>query len=313
MATGGTPPLPDLPDPNTYPDPYPSSAYQHRAPYRLGLAGQAGGNPMTPPMSMFSEGSSSASTRSSLAFNGTASSYIRTSEGQDYGSVFTGADMDRTSRGMIPSQYTADTSFGSVDGDLSLSLDHHQHLHHLMNQEDSSEHEGDDDDGEGGDVGVGLTSDDAVHLAHSASMSSIASSSRGKYVGAPVPESARWSGSSTGLGMGGGRGLSASMNDLRNQQALSADWDAVDEREEFGLTTDEETDQEGEHDFVAGMTEDTDDNDDEDDEDDDDELDADRTAAVFMAEEGLGMIIHGEGLPVDRLVIRPGEIYSFLC
>lgn len=265
---------------------------------------------MTPPMSMFSEGSSSASTRSSLAFggNGTtttstattaASSYMRSSEG---GSSDFDAHTQRTSRGNIPSQYTADTSFGSVE---SGSLVHG---------------EGEADDEDDGEVGVGITSDDAVHLAHSTSMSSLSSASRvpKAYV---APDSARWSGSSTGLGMSGGRGLSASMHDLRNQHALSAEWNTVpDEREEYALGngTDAETDEayqdaeESVGGFARGMTEDTtDDNDDEDDEDDEED-DVDRTAAVFMAEEGLGLIIHGEGLPVDRLVIRQGEDSFFL-
>jgi hypothetical protein len=80
------------------------------------------------------------------------------------------------------------------------------------------------------------------------------------------------------------------MNDpsaLRTQQSI--DWDVVDERDEFGLGTDDDETS-------------ADDND-----DGDDGMEADRTAAIVMAEQGKGLIVRGEGLPVDRLIVHAGR------
>lgn len=234
-----TPPLPDLPDPNTYPDPYPH--YQSRAPSRF--------NGMTPPISLFSEGSSSASTRSSLAYN---SVYLRSSEGGHDATSMPDEYVPR--RGAIPSHYTVDTSFGSHEGDLSLG------------------------DLEPNDVGVATTSDEVVHLAHSTSVPSFVSGSRARVV-QPVSESMRWSDTSYGRGM--------SMGDLRQGPH---EWDVVEEEHESA--TDDDIDA-----FVDAEL---------DDEDNDDDDDNDRTAAVLIAEEGLGLIVRGEGQSVDRLAVRPG-------
>ncbi|KAF8323058.1 hypothetical protein DL93DRAFT_2070483 [Clavulina sp. PMI_390] len=234
-----TPPLPDLPDPNTYPTPSPH--YQTRAPSRY--------NGVTPPISLFSEGSSSASTRSSLAYN---SVYMRDG-GRD--SSITDDSIHR--RGPIPSHYTADTSFSSHDGEPSM---------------------GDYDHGE---VGVATTSDEVVHLAHSASMSSFTSTASRARPMQPASDSSRWSDVSYGRGM--------SMGDLR-QGNSAQDWDPVQE---------EDTDEEDL--FVDTELE-----------DDEFEDENDRTAAVMVAEEGLGLIVHGESQEVDRLVVRPGTTHLLL-
>ena len=236
-----TPPLPDLPDPNTYPDPYPS--YPSRAPSRH--------NGMTPPMSLFSEGSSSASTRSSLAYN---SVYLRSSEGGH--DIHSMPDDFMQRRTGVHSQYTADTSFGSHEGDVSMG-----------NLEPT-------------DVGVATTSDEAVHLTHSGSTSSFTSGSRARTLH-PVPDSVRWSDTSYGRAV--------STSDLRNRN--SNDWDDIVEDEREEITTDDDTDA-----FV-----------DTEDDDEDDDAENDRTAAVLVAEEGLGQIVRGEGCPVDRLVNRQGK------
>lgn len=242
-----TPPLPDLPDPNTYPDPYPS--YQSRAPSRH--------NGMTPPMSLFSEGSSSASTRSSLAYN---SVYLRSSEGGHEVTSVPDDFMQR--RAGVHSQYTADTSFGSHDGDMSMS------------------------ELEPADVGVATTSDEAVQLAHSVSTSSFTSGLRAR-TRHPVPDSMRWSDAY-------GRGVSTS--DLRHRN--SNDWGDIVEDEREEITTDDDTDA-----FVDTEPED----------DDDDDAENDRTAAVLVAEEGLGQIVRAEGYPVERLIVRQGNICSVNC
>lgn len=79
------------------------------------------------------------------------------------------------------------------------------------------------------------------------------------------------------------------MSDLRHRN--SNDWGDIVEDEREGATTDDDTDA-----FV----------DTESDDDEDDDAENDRTAAVLVAEEGLGQIVHGEGYPVERLIIRQG-------
>jgi len=66
-------------------------------------------------------------------------------------------------------------------------------------------------------------------------------------------------------------------------------WQTVDERDEVGLTSDEETDDLGE----------------EDDEVDDKE--EERTSAAVVAEEGRGLIVKGDGVPIVQLRVEPGE------
>lgn len=76
---------------------------------------------------------------------------------------------------------------------------------------------------------------------------------------------------------------------LRENPSFDMGWQTVDERDEVGLTSDEETDDLGE----------------EDDEIDDKE--EERTSAVVVAEEGRGLIVTGEGIPVVQLRVEPGE------
>lgn len=124
-------------------------------------------------------------------------------------------------------------------------------------------------------VGLALTSDDIAHLSHSASASSFTSTS-----GQLASDPKRWSGSSFGRPVGDSSGLKIQ---------TSYDWDVVDERAEFGGPTDDsETDAY------------------DDDDVDEDDIEAERTAAIVMAEEGKGMIIHGERKPVDSLAIHSG-------
>lgn len=66
-------------------------------------------------------------------------------------------------------------------------------------------------------------------------------------------------------------------------------WQTVDERDEAGLTSDDETD-----DF--------------DDEDGDESRGEERTSAIVVAEEGRGMIVRGDGIPAVHLNAEPGTL-----
>ena len=67
-------------------------------------------------------------------------------------------------------------------------------------------------------------------------------------------------------------------------------WQAVDERDEAGLTSGDETDDLG------------------DDEDGNDPKEEERTSAVIVAEEGRGLIVKGDGIPIVQLRVEPGML-----
>jgi len=135
-------------------------------------------------------------------------------------------------------------------------------------------------------VGVGITSDEVVQLLgqHSSSSSSRTA------VDAPT----RWSQLQSGP-----RSRTSSVADSRtNSLALSSsskpgsdgDWRALDEREEVGLTSESETDDDPCLDL--------------DDEDGDEEEQP--TSAMIIAEEGRGVIVRGEGGSVHTIQAPPG-------
>jgi len=70
-------------------------------------------------------------------------------------------------------------------------------------------------------------------------------------------------------------------------------WQTVDERDEVGLLSEEETDDE------PGLPDDLDDEDEE-------EKEEERTAAILVAEEGRGLIVRGDGIPILQLQVEPG-------
>jgi hypothetical protein len=158
-------------------------------------------------------------------------------------------------------------------------------------EHEDNEEEGDVSIEEGhSGVGVGLTADEPVHLAHSSSLSSMSvGSSRARVTASlsTMNDANRWSGSSGyGNRYSDGSGL---------KHQPSNDWDAVDERDEFGLTTDEsETDGDVEE---------------EEDDEGDDIDDHDRTAAIVIAEEGRGLIVNGDGSNVLSLSVPAGMLF----
>jgi hypothetical protein len=74
------------------------------------------------------------------------------------------------------------------------------------------------------------------------------------------------------------------------------DWQTVDERDEAGLLSEEETDDD------HGLGDELDDSDDE-------EKEEERTAAIVIAEEGRGLIVRGDGLPLVQLQVEPGTTH----
>lgn len=70
-------------------------------------------------------------------------------------------------------------------------------------------------------------------------------------------------------------------------------WQMVDERDEVGLLSEEETDDD------HGLGDELDDT-------DDDEKEEERTAAIVIAEEGRGLIVRGDEVPLVQLQVELG-------
>lgn len=140
-------------------------------------------------------------------------------------------------------------------------------------------------------MAVGITSDDVVQVLQAKTS---VSSSAGR---TPIDQT-RWSEYSASIRSRSSSIVlnttnsmhESSMPRLRQNPSFDMGWQTVDERDEVGLTSDEETDD------LGG----------EDDEIDDKE--EERTSAVVVAEEGRGLIVKGENIP--QLHVGPGESRS---
>jgi hypothetical protein len=140
-------------------------------------------------------------------------------------------------------------------------------------------------------VGVGITSDDVVQLLESDNH--ISSSSLGMHSRAPIDQ-IRWSESYSGSirsrssSLGNGGAYDNGGPKLREKLSYDMGWQTVDERDEVGVSEEETDDdqalveEEGEH-------------------------EEERTSAVVVAEEGRGLIVQGDALPIVQLVVHPGE------
>ena len=143
-------------------------------------------------------------------------------------------------------------------------------------------------------IGVGITSDDVVHLAsQDSSVSTSVSHSR-----APIDQS-RWSQSYSGSvrsrsSLVRSNSSSGHDNSISSVQPkpLDLSWQPVDERDEVELLSDPDT-------------EDTD----LEVEDGSEVHEEERTSAIVIAEEGRGLIIRGDGLAVADLVVHPGTTH----
>ena len=72
-------------------------------------------------------------------------------------------------------------------------------------------------------------------------------------------------------------------------------WQTVDEKDEVAMS-EEETDD----DHHLG----------EEEEDEEKEKEEERTSAAVIADEGRGLIVHGENLPIAQLHVQPGEFFD---
>jgi hypothetical protein len=69
-------------------------------------------------------------------------------------------------------------------------------------------------------------------------------------------------------------------------------WQTVDERDEVGASEEETDDDPG-----LGV-----------DEDEDEEKEEERTSAIIIVEQGRGLIVTGDGMPIAQLQVQPGAI-----
>lgn len=141
-------------------------------------------------------------------------------------------------------------------------------------------------------VAVGITSDDVVQLMVSDSHAS--SSAFGSQSRVPIDQT-RWSEYSASIrsrtSSVGPSNIEAAPR-LTQKPSYDMGWQAVDERDEAGLSSEEEDDD-------HGLGDDLDDEDEE-------EKEEERTAAVVIAEEGRGLIMRGDGIPLVQLQVEPG-------
>ena len=153
---------------------------------------------------------------------------------------------------------------------------------------------GDDESGKG--VGVGITTDDVVQL-----LSKEAGAPRTTAGRTPVDQT-RWS----DFYQNGLRSRSSSLANsskpnsmhekaippqLRSSPSFDLGWQQPDERDEAGLGSDEDTDEDPSFD---------------DDDDEEDDAEEEPTSAAVMAEEGRGVIVRGDDTPIARLQVAQG-------
>ncbi|GLB36339.1 putative rhoGEF domain containing protein [Lyophyllum shimeji] len=149
-------------------------------------------------------------------------------------------------------------------------------------------------------VGVGITSDAVVQLL--ANDPHASSSARGLQSRAPVdqsrwsesyPTSARSRSSSVGNNSSGPVQENAAPK-LQQKPSYDMGWQPVDERDEVGMS-EEETDDDNPLD-----------------DDEEEEKEEERTSAVVVAEEGRGLIVHGDNVPIVQLQVPPGTTHLLI-
>lgn len=144
----------------------------------------------------------------------------------------------------------------------------------------------------GDDDAVGITSDAVVQLL--ASDANMSPSNRGPQARKPVDQT-RWSESysasirSRSSSVGNNNGPDTGVPRLQEKPSYDMGWQAVDERDEVGMS-EEETDDD------PPLSED----------DDHEEREEERTSAIVIAEEGRGLIVQGDNVPVVQLHVQSG-------
>lgn len=137
-------------------------------------------------------------------------------------------------------------------------------------------------------VAVGITSDDVARV--------LAGEGGTSAAGRTPIDQARWSeysasirSRSSSIGLSNTSSLhEAGIPRLRENPSFDMAWQTVDERDEVGLTSGDETDDFG------------------DDDDGNDGKGEERTSAMVVAEEGRGLIVKGDGIPIVQLKVEPG-------
>lgn len=181
-----------------------------------------------------------------------------------------------SSAGSSSTRSSAYTSSGSA-----LASGDYGHIHVATGEEDAA-------------PGVSITSDAVVQML--ANDPSSSSSARGIQSRAP-PDQSRWSESYSA----GARSRSSSISNnnatialdivapkLQQKPSYDMGWQSVDEKDEVGMS-EEETDD----DHHLGDEE-------------EDEKEEERTSAVVIAEEGRGLIVQGDNVPIVQLQVPPG-------
>ncbi|KAH8988823.1 hypothetical protein EDB92DRAFT_1870144 [Lactarius akahatsu] len=171
-------------------------------------------------------------------------------------------------------------------GSALASGDFGNHVHIASNDDDQA-------------IGVGITSDDVVHLTNQdSSMSTSTSVSQSR---APIDQT-RWSQSYSGSIRSRSslvRSNSSSGHENASglqQKQCDLSWQPVDERDEVELISDVDTeDTDLEVDDLPEV-----------------EREEERTSAIVIAEEGRGLIVRGDGVPVADLVVQPGTTHLLI-
>ncbi|KAF8078424.1 hypothetical protein FPV67DRAFT_1404178 [Lyophyllum atratum] len=186
-----------------------------------------------------------------------------------------------SSAGSSSTRSSAYTSSGSA-----LASGDYGHVHVASGDDDS--------------LGVGITSDAVVRLLANDPNSS--SSARGIQSRAPVDQS-RWSETysasvrsrSSSIGnINPGIAQENAPPKLQQKPSYDMGWQAVDERDETGMS-EEETDDD--HPL---------------DDEEEEEKEEERTSAVVIAEEGRGLIVHGDSVPIVQLNVPPGTTHLLI-
>lgn len=155
------------------------------------------------------------------------------------------------------------------------------------------------------DVGVGITTDDVVQLL-AKDQANASSVSQGRLPADISRYSDLYANSVRSRSSSGGHAKHDSIHEndpprLRTTPSFDVSWRTVDERDEMGLTSEDDTDDYG--------VNDEEDDDAHADDEGDDEL---PTSAMIIAEEGLGVIVRGDNIPIHQLQIKPGKCFILL-
>ena len=141
-------------------------------------------------------------------------------------------------------------------------------------------------------MSMGIKADDVAQILARETGSSSAS----HHTRVPFADDSRWSDRyshsvrSRSSSMGNGKGeVELGSPALREAPSFDQGWTSVDERDEMGLTTDDETDDDA---LI--------------DEEDEEDVEEEATSAAMVAEEGRGIIVRGNDVPIVQLQVKTG-------